>query len=77
MSKKFQPNLMLDEQMYFDATNTLLYQIREELKENNRLLQKQSENEPKQPEKIEKNEKPSKVPKKSDKEEKAPSSEKE
>jgi hypothetical protein len=53
--KKFKPNLMLDEQMYFDATNTLLYQIREELKENNELLRKQLNKAEQQPaKKIEK-----------------------
>jgi hypothetical protein len=72
MSKKFQPNLMLDEQMYFDAEKTLLYQIREEAKETNSLLRKlvkqqEEQDEGQQVEKVEKK------PKK----EKAPSSEKE
>ncbi|MDF2854226.1 MAG: hypothetical protein K0Q87_77 [Neobacillus sp.] len=39
---KFKPSVLLDEQMYLsgDTQNTLLYQIREEAKETNRLLQK-------------------------------------
>jgi hypothetical protein len=46
---KFKPAVLLDEQMYLsgDTQNTLLYQIREEAKETNRLLRKLVElNEP-------------------------------
>jgi hypothetical protein len=38
---KFKPQFLLDEQMYLsDAKTSLAYQIREELKETNRLLRK-------------------------------------
>lgn len=38
---KFKPQYILDEQMYLaDTQNALLYQIREEAKETNRLLSK-------------------------------------
>jgi hypothetical protein len=47
---KFRPSLMLDEQMIFhDTRNTLLYQIREELKMLNKNLE--SLNKPPEPEK--------------------------
>jgi DNA-binding transcriptional regulator GbsR (MarR family) len=41
MTKGFKPNFLLDEQMYFsDAKTTLAYQLREEVRETNRLLRK-------------------------------------
>lgn len=40
---KFKPNFLLDEQMYFDAQTTLLFQIRDELKELNSNLKKVGE----------------------------------
>jgi ribosomal protein S6 len=63
--KEFKPNYLLDEQMYFDAEKTLLYQIREEAKETNNLLRKlvKQQEEPvedQQAEKVEK--KPKKAP---------------
>ncbi|MGD6898603.1 hypothetical protein [Bacillus infantis] len=51
--KKFKPQYMLDEQMYFaDAKTSLLHQIREEAKETNSLLRKlvKSQEEAEQPE---------------------------
>jgi hypothetical protein len=51
---KFIPNLMLDEQMIFhDTRNTLLYQIREELRTLNKNLE--SLNKPPEPKKVKKN----------------------
>jgi hypothetical protein len=54
---KFNPAVLLDEQMYLsgDTQNTLMYQIREEAKETNRLLRKLVEqNQPAADEQIDK-----------------------
>ena len=42
---KFKPNFLLDEQMYFDAQTSLLFQIREELKDLNKNIRKLTEKE--------------------------------